>query len=225
MNESILIVEDDTGISRFLTLELEHEGYKTTQCADGQKALELATQTDYDLIILDLMLPTLNGIEVLRRLREVKSTPVIILTARDQIMDKVEGLDLGANDYMTKPFAIEELLARIRANIRKPITGRSILSCGRLKIDCDSRRAVVDNKHELELTKKEFDLLLYLTQNKGKVLTREQIVETVWGFEYFGNTNLVDVYIRYLRSKIEDIHNIKLIKTIRGKGYMLKAEN
>ncbi len=224
MNESILIVEDDAGISRFLSLELEHEGYKTTQCSDGQKALELATKNEYDLIILDIMLPTLNGVEVLRRLREIKSTPVIILTARDQIMDKVEGLDLGANDYMTKPFAIEELLARIRVNIKKPITGSSLISCGRLRIDCDSRRAAVD-KHQLELTKKEFDLLLYLMQNPNKVLSREQIVESVWGFEYFGNTNLVDVYIRYLRAKIEDVHNIKLIKTVRGKGYMLRAED
>lgn len=220
MNESILIVEDDPGIQRFITLELLHSGYKPVTSGDGQDGLQLALNNDYDLIILDLMLPTLNGLEVLRRLRAAKSTPVIILTARDRIMDKVSGLDLGASDYMTKPFAVEELLARVRANLRKPMTGNNAISHGRLTVDISARAVAVDGK-EVELTKKEFDLLVYLLQNCGKVLSREEIVESVWGFEYYGNTNLVDVYIRYLRAKIEDAYGLKIIKTLRGSGYML----
>ncbi|MCL2675880.1 MAG: response regulator transcription factor [Firmicutes bacterium] len=220
MNEAILIIEDDPGIQRIIALELLHNGYKPALCADGREGLKLALDNNYDLIILDIMLPTLNGVEVLRRLRADKSTPVIILTARDRIMDKVSGLDLGASDYMTKPFAIEELLARVRANLRKPVTGNTMLSHGRLKVDVGARAAAVDDT-SVELTKKEFDLLVYLLQNKGKVLGRELIVESVWGFEFYGNTNLVDVYIRYLRAKIEDVFGIKIIKTVRGSGYMI----
>ena len=223
MNNKILIVEDDAKISRFVSLELTHEGYETDVVADGRVALETALEKDYGLIILDVMLPSLNGIEVLRRLRQVKSTPVIILTARDQVMDKVSGLDVGANDYMTKPFAIEELLARIRANLRKTSATGEVISIGKLVIDCGSVSVTYDS-HPIELTKREFDLLTYLTRNRNIVVTREQALDAVWGFEFYGNTNVVDVYIRYLRSKIDDVYNIELIQTVRGAGYRLKKK-
>lgn len=214
----ILIVEDEPKIARFVSLELEHEGYRTTVISDGREALTAATDNDYDLIVLDVMLPSLNGIEILRRLRQVKDTPVIILTARDQIVDKVAGLDIGANDYMTKPFAIEELLARIRANIRKRT---SVLEIGKLKIDVSSHIAEYDG-NELDLTKKEFDLLVYLVQNRNKVISREQALDSVWGYDFIGNTNVVDVYVRYLRSKIDDVYGVKLIETVRGFGYVIR---
>ena len=214
----ILIVEDEPKIARFVSLELEHEGYRTTVISDGREALTAATDNDYDLIVLDVMLPSLNGIEILRRLRQVKDTPVIILTARDQIVDKVAGLDIGANDYMTKPFAIEELLARIRANIRKRT---SVLEIGKLKIDVSSHIAEYDG-NELDLTKKEFDLLVYLVQNRNKVISREQALDSVWGYDFIGNTNVVDVYVRYLRAKIDDVYGVKLIETVRGFGYLIR---
>ena len=221
MNNKILIVEDDPKISRFVSLELMHEGYETEIKADGREALEAALANEYGLIILDVMLPSLNGIEVLRRLRQAKTTPVIILTARDQVMDKVSGLDVRANDYMTKPFAIEELLARIRANLRKTTVAGEIMTLGRLVIDCGSVSVTYDS-HPIELTKREFDLLVYLMRNKNIVVTREQALDAVWGFEFYGNTNVVDVYIRYLRSKIDDIYNIELIQTVRGAGYVIR---
>ena len=214
----ILIVEDEYKIARFVSLELQHEGYEITIIADGREALESALSYDYDLIVLDVMLPSLNGIEILRRLRQVKDTPVIILTARDQIVDKVAGLDIGANDYMTKPFAIEELLARIRANLKKK---SSVVEVGKLKINKDSHQATYDG-NEIDLTKKEFDLLLYLVQNKNKVISREQALDAVWGYDFIGNTNVVDVYVRYLRAKIDDAYGVKLIETVRGFGYVIR---
>jgi DNA-binding response OmpR family regulator len=214
----VLIVEDEQKIARFVSLELEHEGYKTTVIGDGRDAYESAVNYDYDLIVLDVMLPSLNGIEILRRLRQVKDTPVIILTARDQIVDKVAGLDIGANDYMTKPFAIEELLARIRANIRKKT---HVYEIGKLRIDTSSHVATYDTD-VLVLTKKEFDLLVYLVENRNKVISREQALVTVWGYDFVGNTNVVDVYIRYLRAKIDDKYNINLIETVRGFGYVIR---
>lgn len=218
----ILIVEDETSISRFVQLELEHEGYQTKCIADGREALDDAVANDYDLIVLDVMLPSLNGIEVLRRLRQVKQTPVIILTARDQIMDKVAGLDLGANDYMTKPFAIEELLARIRANVKKSVkTDKSVLGCGKLKVDIESH-IVTYGSDIIDLTKKEFDLLVHLLTNRNVVITREQALDAVWGFDFYGNTNVVDVYIRYLRSKIDDVYGVQIIQTVRGSGYVIR---
>ena len=221
MNNKILIVEDDPKISRFVSLELMHEGYETEIKADGREALEAALANEYGLIILDVMLPSLNGIEVLRRPRQAKTTPVIILTARDQVMDKVSGLDVGANDYMTKPFAIEELLARIRANLRKTTVAGEIMTLGRLVIDCGSVSVAYDS-HPIELTKREFDLLVYLMRNKNIVVSREQALDAVWGFEFYGNTNVVDVYIRYLRSKIDDVYNVELIQTVRGAGYVIR---
>ena len=177
---------------------------------------------DYDLIVLDVMLPSLNGIEVLRRLRQVKQTPVIILTARDQIMDKVAGLDLGANDYMTKPFAIEELLARIRANVKKEMrSSQSVLTCGKLKVDVESH-IVTFGSDVIDLTKKEFDLLVHLLTNRNVVISREQALDAVWGFDFYGNTNVVDVYIRYLRSKLDDVYGVQIIQTVRGSGYVIR---
>ena len=213
MNEAdkknILVVEDEAQISRFLQLELEHEGYACSVCADGRAALDAALAQDFDLIVLDVMLPSLNGIEVLRRLRQVKQTPVIILTARDQVVDKVTGLDIGANDYMTKPFAIEELLARIRLHTKRAATQAAVgdMVCG---------------KHAIDLTKKEFDLLEYLMQNRNIVVSREQLLDSVWGFDFYGSTNVVDVYVRYLRSKIDDVYNVNLIETVRGAGYVIR---
>ena len=214
----ILIVEDEYKIARFVSLELNHEGYATSIIADGREALESALNNDYDLIILDVMLPSLNGIEILRRLRQTKDTPVIILTVRDQIVDKVAGLDIGANDYMTKPFAIEELLARIRTHLRKKT---EVIVIGKLKINKSSHEARYDDI-ELDLTKKEYDLLLYLCEHRNKVISREQALEAVWGFDFAGNTNVVDVYVRYLRSKIDDNFDIKLIETVRGFGYIVR---
>lgn len=218
----ILIVEDEASIARFVQLELEHEGYATKCVADGREALDEAVNNEYDLIVLDVMLPSLNGIEVLRRLRQVKQTPVIILTARDQIMDKVAGLDLGANDYMTKPFAIEELLARIRANVKKRMTpSGNALEYGKLKMDTEAH-TVSYGSDAIDLTKKEFDLLVYLLENRNVVISREQALDAVWGFDFYGNTNVVDVYIRYLRSKIDDVYGVKIIQTVRGSGYVIR---
>lgn len=219
--KNILVVEDEAQISRFLQLELEHENYACTVCADGREALEKALAVDFDLIVLDVMLPSLNGIEVLRRLRQVKQTPVIILTARDQVVDKVTGLDIGANDYMTKPFAIEELSARIRLHTKQSAKAPSVLTCGKLSVNVDARIAMYDG-HGIDLTKKEFDLLEYLMQNRNIVVSREKLLDAVWGFDFYGSTNVVDVYVRYLRSKIDDVYKITLIETVRGAGYVIR---
>ncbi len=224
MNEKILVVEDDAGISRFLSLELKHEGYDPMVVSDGRHALDMALEHDFGLILLDVMLPSLNGIEVLRRLRQTKDTPVIILTARDQVIDKVMGLDLGASDYMTKPFAIEELLARIRVNIKKVSKSSSAShSIGKLKLDVSSRTAMYGDD-EIILTKKEFDLLDYLVQNKNIVLSRDKIIDNVWNYDFYGETNVVDVCIRYIRAKIDDVYNVEIIKTVRGAGYVIREE-
>lgn len=220
--KKILIVEDEAQISRFLQLELEHENYDCTTCADGREALELAVARDFDLIVLDVMLPSLNGIEVLRRLRQTKQTPVIILTARDQVVDKVTGLDIGANDYMTKPFAIEELLARIRLHIKHAaMSSGTGLSRGKLSLNPDARIATYDG-HPIDLTKKEFDLLEYLMQNRNVVVSREKLLDAVWGFDFYGSTNVVDVYVRYLRSKIDEAYGETIIETVRGTGYVIR---
>jgi two-component system response regulator ArlR len=223
----ILLIEDETKISRFLELELKHEGYTVSQAFDGRTGLQMATSEDFSLIVLDVMLPGLNGMEVLRRLRQTSDVPVIMLTARDQVIDKVMGLDVGADDYMTKPFAIEELLARIRVILKRRKTtddvNTSILKINELSIDTEKYTVTFKNEY-IELTKKEFDLLRFLTENQNIVLTRDKILENVWGYDYFGDTNIVDVYIRYLRSKIDDKYNLKLITTIRGVGYMIKNE-
>ena len=217
----ILIVEDEIKIARFVQLELEHEGYEVKHIVDGNEALESALENNYELIVLDLMLPGLSGTEVLRRLRRVKDTPVIILTARDRVIDKVDGLDTGANDYMTKPFAIEELIARIRVHLKRSKEGNSRIAYGKLVLDASARTAMY-GETESELTKKEFDLLLYMLSHKGEVVTREDALAAVWGFEFYGNTNVVDVYVRYLRSKIDDVFGITVVRTVRGSGYIVK---
>jgi len=224
--QKILIIEDEIKIARFLELELTYEGYSVEQCHDGREGLDKAINEIFDIIILDVMLPSLNGLEVLRRLRQVSAVPIIMLTAKDEIMDKVMGLDIGADDYMTKPFAIEELLARIRTALKKaPVFKEitNILSIGDLTIDLDGHMVTFKN-NAIELTKTEFDLLKYLIENKNIVLTRNKIIDIVWGYEYMGDTNVVDVYIRYLRSKIDDKFNKKFIYTVRGVGYLLKDE-
>jgi DNA-binding response OmpR family regulator len=222
----ILIIEDEKPIARFLELELSHEGYMVDIAYDGRSGLEKAVAAnEYSLILLDIMLPGINGIEVLRRIRQTISTPIIMLTALDEITDKVMGLDTGADDYITKPFVIEELLARIRAALRKNGLSKddvSLLKISDLELDIARHEAKRVNQ-AIELTKREYDLLEYLVRNKGLALTRNQIIDKVWGFEYVGDTNVVDVYIRYLRSKIDDGYDKKLIQTIRGVGYSIRG--
>ncbi len=227
MENRILIIEDEKQIVRFLELELKYEGYLVDVAYDGREGLNKALMNNYDLVILDIMLPLLNGIEVLRRIRQVSDLPIIMLTAKDDITDKVMGLDVGADDYITKPFAIEELLARIRANLRrkngKNINPAKMITVEDLTIDL-AKREVKRAGKLIDLTKKEFELLEYLLKNKDLVVTREQILEKVWGYDFFGDTHVVDVYIRYLRSKIDDEFAVKLIETVRGIGYIIKGE-
>ena len=224
MAEHILLVEDEEKLARMVELELKYEGSSVEKAFDGRKGLELALSGAFDLVLLDIMLPQLSGMEVLRRLRRESQVPVIMLTARDSVVDKVSGLDSGADDYITKPFAIEELLARIRAALRTK-SGRDsqMLAVGPLAMEVESRRVTVRGQ-EVELTKKEFDLLRHLLENKGRVLTREALLDSVWGFDFVGETNSVDVYIRFLRSKIDEAFGIKLIHTVRGVGYVIKEE-
>ena len=222
----ILLVEDEEKLARFVELELTHEGYAVDTAFDGRTGLEMAEGGGYDLLLLDIMLPGLNGLEVLRRLRKASPMPVIMLTARDAVMDKVTGLDMGADDYVTKPFSIEELLARIRAALRKQIAQKqdsSLLSCADLQVDI-SRHRVTRSGKEIELTGREFSLLQYFIENKTLVLTRDQLLEKVWGYEYMGETNVVDVYVRYLRGKIDDGFEPKLLHTVRGVGYVLRDD-
>lgn len=221
----ILIVEDEMKIARFLELELKHEGYEVLVAGDGRQGLEKALKENVDLVILDLMLPGLSGIEVCRRIRLESQVPIIMLTAKDDVTDKVVGLDTGADDYMTKPFAIEELLARIRVALnRRKQTAEpksDVLQLGQLKLNIASHSAYY-GEDELVLTKKEYELLEYLLRNKNIALSREQLLNKVWDYEYFGDTNVVDVYIRYLRQKIDEKYGVHLISTVRGVGYIIK---
>lgn len=222
---TILIVEDEQKLSRVLQLELEYENYITEIANNGEDALQLIREKKWDLVLLDIMLPGLSGIEVLRKIRRAEiHTPIILLTARDAVHDKVSGLDLGANDYMTKPFQIEELLARIRVNLRQKIQlnqQANRLSIGELFVDLN-RYEIKRGEQEIQLTPREFDLLVCLLKNKNIVLTREQLLDNVWGFQYVGDTNIVDVYIRYLRQKIDKGFDPAYIQTIRGVGYTIK---
>jgi len=226
----ILVIEDEVKIARILSIELTHEGYEVETAADGRKGLEKALGETWDVILLDIMLPELNGIEVLRRIRaNNRTTPVIVLTARDETPDIVSALDFGANDYITKPFEVEELLARIRAGIRvgrqlqeQSDPGQSaVLTAGTLELNTKTWEVTRDNR-KIELTPKEYDLLVYLLQNKNEVLSREQIVQNVWNYDFVGDTNTVDVYIRYLRQKIDKGFKPQLIQTVRGIGYCLR---
>ena len=225
MGERILLVEDEEKLARMVELELTYEGYSVEKAPDGPSGLELALSGRFDLVLLDIMLPRMSGMEVLRRLRKDSQVPVIMLTARDSVVDKVSGLDSGADDYVTKPFAIEELLARIRAALRKKggaqVPQTPLLSAGEVILDVDRHQVSVRGE-PVELTKKEFDLLRCLLENKGRVLTREALLDAVWGFDFVGETNSVDVYIRFLRGKLDDAFGIKLIHTVRGVGYVIK---
>lgn len=225
----ILIIEDEEKIVRFVELELSHEGYETDKATNGREGLEKIESGGYDLVILDIILPELNGIEVLRRARRTTDVPVILLTARDSVTDKVSGLDMGANDYITKPFAIEELLARIRAILRSSEKAAekapepaekeedgSILSCSGVEMNTDSHE-VTYNGQPVELTNREFILLRTLMENKNVAMTREKLLCDAWGYDYYGETNIIDVYVRYIRHKTSD----DVIKTIRGVGYIV----
>ena len=227
MSAKILIVEDEAKIARFIELELTHEGYEVRKAFDGRAGLDAALQGGLDLVLLDVMLPGLNGMEILRRLRAESSVPVILLTARDSVMDKVSGLDMGANDYITKPFAIEELLARIRVVLRtaerKTAPDARVLTCGALQLD-PARHDVSFGGAPVSLTYKEFLLLQTLLENRNIVLSRDTLLEKVWGFDYMGETNVVDVYIRYLRQKLDDAFGVKLIHTVRGVGYVIRGD-
>ncbi len=223
----ILIIEDEANIARFIELELKHEGNEVDKALDGRAGLEMALSGGYDLILLDVMLPVLNGLEVLRRIRLESEVPVIMLTARDAVMDKVSGLDAGADDYITKPFAIEELLARIRVALKKRggvATAQSNkLQIGKVVLDEDRHEVTVDGEN-VELSNREFELLHTLMKNKNIVMDRDKLMNLVCGYDYMGETNIIDVYIRYLRTKIDDKYGIKLITTVRGVGYIIKED-
>lgn len=223
-DKDILIIEDDSAIVRILELEFKHEGYTYDAAFDGREGLELFQKGQYGVILLDLMLPEISGMEICRKVRKVSSVPIIMLTARRDLTDKVIGLDLGADDYITKPFEMEELLARIRAGIRRGrarMNEMKLLELADLSLNVITRE-VIKHGDSIELTKTEYDLLEYLLTNKGRVLTRDQIIEHVWGYDFVGDTNILDVYIRYLRNKIDYPYDTKLIHTVRGVGYSMK---
>ncbi|QJC52029.1 response regulator transcription factor [Paenibacillus albicereus] len=228
MNERVLVIEDEESIARILQLELEHEGYEVGHAADGRSGFTQASSGEWDLVLLDVMLPELNGIEVLRRLRQSGNPiPVILITARDTVPDKVSGFEHGANDYVTKPFAMEELLARVRNLLRifqqnpKESEGSDLLKIGDLTVELRTRK-VFRKELAIDLTPREFELLVYLAQHKNEEKSREEILSEVWGYDFMGETNLVDVYIRYLRQKLDKGFRHKLIHTVRGVGYMMK---
>lgn len=223
MNQKILIIEDEKNIARFLELELKHEQFETVVAYDGRTGLEFAESEQFDCILLDVMLPQLNGIEVCRRIRKTSDVPILLITARDEVMDRVSGLDAGADDYIVKPFAIEELLARIRSILRRvQHTQKSKqLILRDLEIDVHAYEVIFEN-NKIELTRKEFDLLKLLVENRNHVCTRERILETVWGFDSEVETNVVDVYIRHLRSKLQT-ENTPYIETVRGVGYVMRG--
>lgn len=223
----VLIVEDDSKIARFVELELRHEGYDADTASDGRTGLAKALEPGIDLVLLDIMLPELSGMEVCRRIRQESAVPIIMLTAKGDVTDKVAGLDMGANDYMTKPFAIEELLARIRVALKasgeKSGVKKNCLQYEGLTIDLAARQVSYQGE-PLLLTKKEFDLLAFLLKNKNRAIPREEVLSEVWDYDYAGDTNVVDVYIRYLRQKVEEPLGLHLIETVRGVGYMVRDE-
>ncbi|MFJ8235877.1 response regulator transcription factor [Ureibacillus sp. NPDC094379] len=221
--KKILIIEDEKDLSEFIRLELEYEGYEVLTSYNGRDGVDQALNENVDLILLDLMLPGLNGVEVCRRIRLASNTPIIMITARDNVFDKISGLDSGADDYLTKPFQIEELLARMRSVFRRVenTLSQQTLVYKELELNIESRILKRGNE-ELELTKKEFELLYLLMKNKNKVLTRERLLEKVWGFETNVETNVVDVYISYLRAKIDRKEEESYIQTVRGTGYVMR---
>lgn len=223
MKETILIIEDEEKIARLIEMELKFEGYDVEKAFDGRTGLEKASTGKYALVLLDLMLPKMNGMEVCKRLREKSTVPIIILTAKDDITDKVIGLDYGADDYMTKPFSNEELIARIKALLRRTVTmvKPDVFEYEDLRIDYKAYE-VYRGKELITLSKKEFDLLDCLVANKGIVLSRDRILEDVWGYGYEGNDNILDLYIKYVRDKIDKNHRRKFIQTVRGVGFVFK---
>lgn len=244
MSAHVLVVEDEEKLARFVELELLHEGYEVSKSSNGRDALDMILNNTYDLILLDIMLPGLNGLEVLRRMGKENATPVILLTARDAVMDKVAGLDAGAVDYITKPFAIEELLARVRVALKlHPVASKSadasengssdvvassesengILRWKALVLDDRKHRVTYDGK-EIALTNREFEMLKVFLNNPDIVLSRDTLLERVCGYDYVGETNVVDVYVRFLRSKIDEAFDVKMIETVRGVGYVIKSE-
>ena len=220
---SILLVEDEVKLARFIQLELDSEGYQISVAHDGLTGLTLARESPPDLVILDWMMPGMTGIEVCRRLRATGSkVPVILLTAKDEVSDRVTGLDAGADDYVVKPFSIEELLARVRAHLRRNHEDNpDFLQFGELSLNRRTRE-VFQQGRAIELTAKEFDLLDYLMTNPRQVITRDQILEKVWGYDFMGDSNIIEVYVRYLRLKLEDQGEKRLIQTVRGVGYVLR---
>ena len=221
----ILVVEDEKNLNDIIVKKLKLEKYGVDSCFDGKEALDYIFSTDYDAVILDIMLPELDGFEVLKKIRsqEIK-TPVLLLTARDGIDDRVKGLDYGADDYLVKPFAFDELLARIRVMLRRTSNNvNNVFTIADLIVDCDSQ-TVTRNNNAIKLSAREFTILEYMIRNKEKVLTRDKIEQHIWNYDYEGGTNVIDVYVRYLRKKIDDDYTPKLIHTIRGVGYVLKVE-
>lgn len=221
--KSILIVEDEPNISDFVKGELEYEGYDVCIKEDGREGLEEALRNEYDLIILDVMLPSMNGFEICRRLKREKQSPVIMLSAKDSVMDKVNGLQIGADDYIAKPFAIEELLARIEVVFRRQDSlNNSIVKFKDIVIN-KSSRSVKRNGNEISLTNKEYELLMILVDNKNKVVTREELLEKIWGYGYEPETNVTDVYVRYLRTKLNNENKEEYIQTVRSVGYIMRG--
>lgn len=219
----ILLAEDEEDLNRIIRQKLTSDGYSVDSCFDGAEAMDILSYTDYDAVILDIMMPKADGFAVLRSLRDAgKTTPVLFLTARDAVADRVKGLDSGANDYLVKPFSFEELSARLRAMLRTSFgAADNVLAVGDLTLDCASH-IVKRGAKEISLSAKEYALLEYLMHNRGIVLSREKIENHIWAFDYEGGTNVVDVYISYLRKKIDDGYDVKLIHTVRGKGYVLR---
>lgn len=225
--KKVLIIEDEAKLARLVELELRYEGYDVTVCTDGKSGFDTFQSGVYDIILLDLMLPEMNGIDVCKKVREISNVPIIMLTAKDEVSDKISGLDSGADDYMTKPFAIEELLARMRAMFSRQdrtLSPNNVIGVMDITVDLNKRLVKVGDT-VVDLTKKEYELLVYMIKNKNIVLSREQILNWVWGYSYIGETNVVDVYVRYLRAKIDDVFGKKYIHTTRGVGYFVKEED
>ena len=222
----LLVVEDEKKLNELITKKLKKEYYGVDSCFDGEEAVRYVEGTEYDAVILDIMLPKLDGFEVIKRIRAKKNkVPILLLTARDNIDDKVKGLDYGADDYLVKPFIFEELMARIRVLLRRNSgNADNVITVANLKVDLDAKTVFRDGVL-IKLSGREYSILEYLIRNKGKILPRERIEDHIWNYEYEGGTNVIDVYIRYLRKKIDDSYTPKLIHTIRGLGYVLRVDN
>lgn len=222
----ILVAEDEKDLNRIITKKLSSEGYSIDSCYDGEAALDFIEFSEYDAVILDIMMPKLNGLEVLKKMRASgNATPVLCLTARDRISDRVEGLDEGADDYLVKPFDFEELLARLRVMTRRAVKSTSNrFEIADLSVDCKTR-IVKRGNNRITLSAKEFSILEYMIRNKGVVLSREKIENNIWNLDYAGGSNVIDVYIRYLRKKIDEGYDKKLLHTVRGAGYVLREES